>query len=160
MRRAVLVQGPLRLAAFFALWLLLVDHPDVPDILTGIGCALLATVLATMVQSLRSVHARIEPGMLRHAYRPLWLLVADTPCVARALAERGLFRRPVAGRWRAIRYRATTDRSDDVARRILTEWAASVGPNRYAVGIDRDRGLLLVHELTGSSSRLDPLELG
>src|SRR5579884_4455325 len=121
----------LRLVAFFALWLLLVDATDEPNMLTGLGCAVLATVLATLVQSLRSVHAELRPSMLRYAYRPLLLLITDSVRVGRAIVARGLLHREVTGRWRAVRYRATSQASDDVARRILTEWGASTGPNRY-----------------------------
>ena len=149
-----------RLVAFFVLWLLLVDATDEPNLLTGTACAVLATVVTTLVQSLRTVHAEPRPWMLRRAYRPLLLLVADSARVAWALVSCLILRRAVRGRWRAVRYCATSDAGEDVARRILTEWAASIGPNRYVIGIDSDDGVLLVHELVPAHGALDPLELG
>jgi multisubunit Na+/H+ antiporter MnhE subunit len=149
-----------RAVAFFALWLLLVDEADEPNLITGAVCAVLAAALATGVHSLRSVHAAPRPNMFRYAYRPLRLLVSDCARVAWALAARALLRRPVTGRWRAVRYRATSDAPEDVARRIVTEWGASAAPNRYAVGIDAEGGLLLVHELVAGGGPLDPMELG
>lgn len=160
MRWTILGLAAVRAVAFFALWLLLVDELDEPNLITGAVCALLAAALSTLVQSLRSVHAKPRAAMLRYAYRPLILLVTDTARVAWALIARGVLRRPVAGRWRAVRYATTGDAPDQVARRILTEWGASAGPNRYSVGIDPERGVLLVHELVPAKGPLDPMELG
>jgi|SRR5579884_1146604 len=160
MRWTAVVLVALRLVASFALWLLLVDDTSEPNMLAGAVCAVLATGLATRVQSLRTVHAAPRPAMLRHAYRPLALLVVDSGRVARALIARGILRRPVHGRWRAVRYRSTGEEAADVARRVLTEWGASLGPNRYVIGIDAEDDVLLVHELVPASGPIDPLELG
>lgn len=149
-----------RAAAFFALWLLLVDATDEPNLLTGAACALGAAALATAVQSLRSVHARLRPSMLRYVYRPFVLLVSDTLRVIWALLQRLVLRRPVSGMFRAAQFRATGDSEDDAARRILTQWGASLAANRYAIGIDRRTDLLIVHQLVDASGPLDPLELG
>ena len=149
-----------RTIALFALWLLLVDSADEPNMITGAICALLAAAMATGVGSLRRVHARPRIGMLRFAYRPLWALVAESARVSWALFTHVVLRRPAGGRFRAVRYRAVSDSPEDVARRILTEWAASVGPNRYVIGIDTRRRVLLMHELARAPAPLDPLELG
>jgi hypothetical protein len=77
-----------------------------------------------------------------------------------ALFARLALRQPVSGHFRAARYNAVSDDPEKVARRILTEWSASAGANRYAIGIDPDQRLLLIHELVRSSGPLDPLELG
>lgn len=158
MLRALAMLG--RATLFFGLWLVLVDSTDEPDMITGAVCVVIAVALATAVQSLRSVHARPRPSMFRYAHRPLLALVTDSVRVTAALGAALLLRRPIQGRFRAVRYRATGDEPDAVARRILTEWAGSVGANRYVLGIDTDNELLLVHELVASPGRLDPLELG
>ena len=149
-----------RAAAFFALWLLLVDATDEPQMVTGAVCAIAAAGLATAVQSLRSVHARLRPSMLRYVFRPFVLLITDTARVSWALFQRLVLNRPVTGRFRAVKYRATGDGDDDVGRRALTEWGASLAPNRYAIGIDPREGVLIVHQLVDASGPLDPLELG
>lgn len=149
-----------RAAALFALWLLLVDATDTPNLVAGGVCALLATALAVRAASLRRVHPRPRLAMFRFAYRPLLQLPTDSVRVTGALIARALLRRPVTGHWRAVRYRATGEAPDQVARRILTKWGASAAPNRYVIGIDPDQDVLLVHELVWSSGPLDPLELG
>ena len=149
-----------RAAAFFGLWVLLVDAVDEPNLLAGAVSALVAAVLATALQSHRSVHARLRPAMLRRAYRPLLLLVTDSVRVTAALFRRLVLRRDIRGSFRAVRYRASGGDPDDTARRLLSEWGASVAPNRYAIGVDPDRDALIVHELVPARGPLDPLELG
>ena len=150
------VQG----VALFGLWLVLVDTVEWPELVVGGSAAAITAVFATLVYARRSEHLRLTPGMLRFAYRPLVLLVADTVRVTGALVSELVHRQPVEGRLRAVRYRATGDSSDDVGRRILTEWGSSVAANRYAVGIDVEHDYLLVHQLVEASGPLDPLELG
>jgi hypothetical protein len=87
------------------------------------------------------------------------LLGTDTARVTWALAGQLVGRR-AHGRLRAVRYAATARTPEDSARRILTEWSTSLAANRYAIGIDLERGYLLVHELVPSDGPLDPLELG
>lgn len=160
MSKSTLGPAVLRAAAFFAVWLLLVDAVDAPNLVAGGVCAIIAAALATRVHSLRSLSARPRLRMLRFCYRPLLLLVTDTIRILWALFARLALRQPISGHLRAARYEAVTDEPEDVARRILTEWGASTGANRYAIGIDPDRRLLLIHELVRSSGPLDPLELG
>ncbi len=149
-----------RAAALFALWLLLVDSTDAPNMITGAVCALAGGVLWTQVYRLRADRPRLRVSQLRLLYRPLMLLVPDSARVTWALIAHVLLRRPSPGHFRAARYRAVSDDPEDVARRILTEWGVSAAPNRYAIGVDSERRLLLIHELVWTSGPLDPLELG
>ncbi|HSC05071.1 MAG TPA: Na+/H+ antiporter subunit E [Solirubrobacteraceae bacterium] len=149
-----------RWAAFFAIYLLLADTPQTAELYTGIVAALLAATLATGLDRHRSVDGSLRVSMLRFAYRPFLALVTDTVRATWALARVVLLRRPVSGRFRTARYTATSDEAEDVGRRILTEWAGSVGANRYVIGIDPEREHLIVHELVAADSPLDPLELG
>ena len=157
---SVAARTGVRGAILFGLWLVLVDTATWPEMVVGASAAAITAVFATLVYARRSEHLRLTPGMLRFAYRPLVLLVVDTVRVAAALVRELAHRQPVEGRLRAVRYRATGDSSDDVGRRILTEWGVSVAANRYAVGIDVERDYLLVHQLVEASGPLDPLELG
>ena len=160
MRLRFLGFAVIRVVAFFLLWLLLVDTVDEQNLVTGGVCALIAAALATGMRSRASVGAWITPRMLHFVYRPFKLLVSDTARVTWALFARLVLRRPILGRLRAVRYDAVGDEPADVGRRILTEWGASAGPNRYVIGIDTDRHLLLIHELVPAAGPLDPLELG
>jgi multisubunit Na+/H+ antiporter MnhE subunit len=147
-------------AVLFAVWLLIDDNVSQPELFTGIGVAILATALALLVTRSSTVRLRVRPGMFRYIYRPPLLLIADSVRVCGALIRSLVLRRPLRGSFRAVRYGAVADAPTDVARRALTEWSASVAPNRYVIGIDRDRRALLVHELVETHGPLDPLELG
>lgn len=163
---AMLLGTLLRGATLFALWLLLVDATDLPDLLTGGVVALLGMAIGAALNGLRPVRLFVRPAMLRHLHRPFVSLITDTVRVSVVLARtlrQGTWRRgghAEIGRIRAVRYRACSDSPEDVARRVLTEWGASLGANRYVVGVDAARQLLIVHELAPSESPLDPMELG
>lgn len=145
--------------ALFGLWMVFVDNAHQPEMVTGAVVAAAAAILGTLVAVARREPSRLSLSMFRHVYRPLLLLVSDTVRVFGALV-RQLSGHATTGRFRAVRYRAVDDDPDSRARRILTEWGASLAANRYVVGIDPEGGYLLVHELVPSSGPLDPLELG
>lgn len=149
-----------RAAAFFALWLLLVDGVDEPNLITGGVCALAAAGVATTVGVLKREHPRVRLSMLRRLHRPFLLLVTDSARVTIALFGRLVLRRHIQGTLRAVRYRATENSPEDMACRVLTTWAASLAANRYAIGIDQQRKVLIVHQLVQAPGPLDPLELG
>jgi hypothetical protein len=98
--------------------------------------------------------------MLRRAWRLGLDLFVDSARLTAALFRHVVLRRPVRGRLRAARYRATAASPQAAGRRALTEWLGSLGPNRYVVGIDRERDVVLVHELVPDEDPLDRLELG
>lgn len=148
-----------RSLALFGLWMVFVDNLHQAEIVTGLVVAAAGGLLWSGVQGARGEQARLSPAMLRHVHRPFVLLVTDTGRLALALTRR-LAGRPAGGRFRAVRYRATHPDREDRARRILTEWSASLAANRYVIGIDPEAGYLLVHELVRSTGPLDPLELG
>lgn len=157
---ALAAQTAARGILLFGLWMVLVDNAEWPELVVGAVAAAVASVYGTVVLMRRGQRLRLTPAMLRWGYRPFVLLVTDTGRVTLALGRRLVLRRPIEGRLRAVRYRATDHTADDVTRRILTEWSASMAANRYAVGVDVRGGYLLVHQLVESSGPLDPLELG
>ena len=149
-----------RLTAFFGIYLVLADNTQTPELITGAVAAVLAAALATAFDRFRTVDARVAPAMLRYACRPFISLLTDSGRAAWALFALLVLRRPVGGRFRTARYTATGDRDRDVARRVLTEWAGSLGANRYVIGVDPETERLIVHELLPARTPLDPLELG
>jgi hypothetical protein len=66
------------------------------------------------------------------------------------------------GEFRAVRFRAVARTPQDTGRRALTEAVGSVAPNTVVIGVDADRGVLLVHQLSrqGDARDLDLLRLG
>lgn len=145
-----------RFGVLYALWLALIDNVHRADLLTGVACAALAAALATATRGRAAGGIRPPAPALARVPRTLVSLVTETVRVTLALL-RTLAGRPVAGRFRAVRHGATGDDPAAAGRRALTEAAGSLGPNRYVLGIDPERGALIVHELVPSRAPLDPL---
>lgn len=149
-----------RVTIFFGFYLLLVDDLHEDEMVAGAVIAVGAAIVSGFLLAARQT-LRVRPAMFRHLPRTLLLLVTDTGRVSWALVRSLLLRRPVQGHLRVVRYRATSEEDpEDYGRRALTQWAASVGANRYVLGIDNQRQLLIIHELVRASGPLDPLELG
>lgn len=150
----------LRAAALYVVWLLIDDNVSQPELFTGIVVALLALTLAVVLNRASTVAISVRPAMFRYAYRIPLLLIADSLRLCGVLFKCVLLRHRRTGHLRAIQYRAVSDASEDVGRRVVTHWSASMAPNRYVIGIDTEAGVLLVHELVETKGPLDPLELG
>ncbi len=150
----------LRAMIFFAFYLLLADNLHEDELVAGAAIAVGAAIVSASLSSFHQA-VRVRPAMFRRLPRSLLLLFTDTGRITWALARSVVLRRPLRGHLRAARYRATSQTDpEDFGRRLLTEWGASLGANRYVLGIDNERQLLVVHELVESSGPLDPLELG
>ena len=157
---AKLVRLAGRAAALFVVWLLIDDNVAQPELFTGVVVAVLALTLAIVVRRSSTVHAHIGISLLRRAWGLPLVLIADTAHVSATVLRSLTGRRGPHGRFRAVRYRATVGTPPDVGRRVLTEWAASVAPNRYVIGIDTAAEVLLIHELAPARRSVDPLKLG
>jgi hypothetical protein len=84
---------------------------------------------------------------VRSAGRPLVRTVADLGPLARALWRRGIRRANEHGALAEVQYTAVADTPDDAAHRVFTQALGSLAPNTLVVEIDRDRRVMLVHQL-------------
>jgi multisubunit Na+/H+ antiporter MnhE subunit len=149
-----------RWALLMALWLVLLDTRQWPELIAGAATAAIGATVAglvvrpgqpkTVAKSLSLL--RLGP---RRLGRPLARLVADTALIAGALA-RSLAGRTPRGSFRVVRYVPDAPRRS-AAGRALTEIWGSLTPNRYVVGTDDEEGILMVHELIRSDEPIDPL---
>jgi hypothetical protein len=130
-----------------ALYLLLIDITDLPELLVGAGAAVLA---ATGLELAR------EQGIVMQAIRWRWLLRLPRPLL------RVPRRKPAFGRFRAVPFEGQLDEPLESGRRALAEAVGSIAPNTFVVGIDGERGVMLAHQLKPSKDRktVDPLQLG
>jgi multisubunit Na+/H+ antiporter MnhE subunit len=155
--------------ALFAFWMLLVDTREAPQVYAGLAVAALGATGSELVRRQRVAGARLRVRWLARAYRPLLSVPRDL--VRLGLVLRGTFAnhwlakapRPAPGRFRALAFDPGSGGPDDVGREALAEIAGSFSPNTFVVGLDRERGLLLVHQLVPETERpqesIDPLEL-
>jgi hypothetical protein len=145
-----------------ALYLLLIDITDLPELLVGAGAAVLAATGLELAREQGIVGERLRLGWLRRAYRPLLRVPRDVVTVS-VVALRALIKRDATvGKFRAIHFESSVDAPQELGRRALAEAAGSVAPNTFVVGVDPERKMLLAHQLkpTGDRRVMDPLELG
>jgi len=110
----------------------------------------------------RVIEARVLPWWLLRGWRLAWGIPRDIAIICWAALAQLVRPAPVRGRFRARRYRAVEETPVDAGRRAITEVIGSIAPNTIVVGVDADRGLLLVHQLRpqGSPEDLDVTRLG
>lgn len=151
--------GPVHLAviwvAWFAalnvLWLALISAFVQSETILGLGASALAATAAVAVS---------EQHLVRFAFRPRWLLrlaripwqsLRESAWVFGAL-WRTLRGHPVHGRFRIVRVSLPGDPAESDAKRALLIAGESFAPNSYVLGIDRDTGEMLIHELIPGTS--------
>jgi multisubunit Na+/H+ antiporter MnhE subunit len=151
----------LRWLCLAVLWLALADSRAWQELVAAGVVATVGAFLAGAIRrpggprTIRSLAtlARRSPGTL---LRPLWRLVVDTGILVGGLWRRLARRQRISGSFRAAPHRPPTAARSAAARAVAEIWN-SVTPNRYVVGIDDDRGIILVHELIPSDEPIDPL---
>ncbi|MFL5827203.1 MAG: hypothetical protein ACJ76V_11830 [Thermoleophilaceae bacterium] len=161
-------EGPLRyavawivwFAVLFALWMALIDHLAIDDILNGVVCAAIGASAAELVDAQRIVRVRFRPRWFAVVPRQLWRFLLETFLVIGVLFRVLVLRRRVRGHFRAVRFRAGGEDAFDAGRRTLFEWAGSFSANRYVIGVDGEHDSALMHELVESDEPLDSLGLG
>jgi multisubunit Na+/H+ antiporter MnhE subunit len=138
-----------------ALWLLLVDRTPLDELLAGAGVAALGATAAVAVRARQEVLLRPRARWLTTAWRPVLGMFADLVPLVRVLVTRGILRRDERGSLSEVPYPHVGADGQDTAHRALTEALGSLAPNTFVVDIDRDRGVLLAHELapTGDVAR-------
>lgn len=145
-----------------ALYLLLIDITDLPELIVGAGAAALAATGLELAREQGLVGESVKLGWLLRLYRPLLKVAVDITLVSTA-ALRALVRRdPQLGRFRAVRFEGGEDQEQETGRRALAEALGSFAPNTVVAGIDDEKNLILAHQLWPSAGRrsVDPLELG
>jgi multisubunit Na+/H+ antiporter MnhE subunit len=144
-----------------ALWLALADSRAESELIAAAAVATIGATFSTAI--LRPGSPRPARGLLslgslgpRTLLRPVWRLIADTGLLASAVWRRLVRRDDVRGSFRAARHQPDTAIRSSAGRAATEIWG-SLTPNRYVVGIDDERGEILVHELVPADEPLDPL---
>jgi hypothetical protein len=146
-----------------ALYLLLIDITDLPELIVGAGAAAIAATGFELAREQRTVGGlRARPRWIGHVGRLLVNVPADiaTICV---LAVRQLIRpRNVNGVFRTVPFRCGDDERLETGRRAFAQSLGSFAPNTIVIGVDSERELLLGHQLRrrGGDEAIDVLGLG
>ena len=133
-------------AGLLVLWLVFVGTVQDVERIAGLCAAALGATAAEIVRSQGLLDFRVEWRWLRLLWRPFWRLVPDTVVVLAALVRRR------SGRFHEVEFPTGGDRPVDAGRRAFAALAPSLAPNKLVVDVDRDAGVVLVHELVPSSA--------
>jgi multisubunit Na+/H+ antiporter MnhE subunit len=144
-----------------ALWMVLTDSVRIEELLAGAVIAALAATAADVVRRQRLAPQALRPRYALGVWRVLLRAVPDVGRLTRAAFAQAVERRPVRGELVAIPFPHTADDPDDATRRAIAVGLGSIAPNSIIVGVDREAGVLLVHQLepTRNPDDLDPLRL-
>ena len=134
-------------ALLAGLYLLLADSVALPELAAGAVAAAIGASGAVLVQRQRQMALRPRARWLRGAWRPLAGMVGDLVPLTRVLVTRGLLRRSGSGVLVEVPFDATGDEPEEAAYRALTEALGSLAPNTIVVDVDRERGMLVAHQL-------------
>lgn len=145
-----------------ALYLVLIDITDLPELIVGAGAAVLAATGLELAREQGIVGESVRWRWLLRLHRPLLRVPRDIAVVSAMALVAIVSRRPAFGTFRAVRFGKDEDEPHESGRRALAEAAGSLAPNTFVVGIDGERQLILAHQLrpTGGRETIDPLELG
>ncbi len=146
-----------------ALYLLLIDITDLPELIVGAGAAAIAATgfeLAREQCTVGGLRARLR--WLGRVHRALFSVPSDIATLS-LLAVRQLIRpRAVNGVFRAVPFQCGDHERLETGRRALAESLGSFSPNTIIIGVDAERELLLGHQLRrrGGDEAVDVLGLG
>lgn len=145
-----------------ALYLLLIDITDLPELIVGAGAAVIAATGLELAREQQIVGESIRPRWLLRAYRPLLKIPLDIAAVSFVAVAQLVRWDASVGEFRAVRFRCDDDEKHESGRCALAIALGSIAPNTIIVGIDRDRELILAHQLRpmGKRDAIDLMELG
>lgn len=143
-------------------YLLLIDTTSLPELYVLAGVALACGIGFQLALEQGFVESRISLAWLLKSWLLLWRIPSDIAITCWEAVAQLLHPQPSRGVFRAARFRATGGTPEDAGRRALAEIAGSIAPNTIIVGVDTERGLLLVHQLRrhGPPEDLDVTGLG
>lgn len=150
-----------RVGSFVAWWVILMafwvwvdDSLLLPELLAGAGAAITGAVAAELVQSATGTRFRPRAEWFGPVVRLPQKVVFDTAVVMGAL-----WRRVVSGDVPPSRFRelalGKAQGPGGVSRRAVVTALWSFAPNVFALGIDRRRGTIIVHELVPGKGKGD-----
>jgi multisubunit Na+/H+ antiporter MnhE subunit len=128
-------------------WVMLDDSVSTDELLAGAGAAALAALLAEVVTYQAAARFRLRIEWLVPALRLPGEVVRDTVTVYRALWRRLVHGEQPPSAFLELPARYGDDSAEGVTRRVLLVAGTSLAPNTFALGIDKDRDVMVVHRL-------------
>ena len=134
-------------ALLMSFWVMIDDSISTDELLAGAGAAVLAALLAELVSYQAASRFRMRIEWLRPALRLPGQVARDMLIVYRALWRRLVHGEQPTSAFLELPTRFGDDSPEGITRRTLLIGGASVAPNTFALGIDQDRDVMVVHRL-------------
>jgi multisubunit Na+/H+ antiporter MnhE subunit len=128
-------------------WVILDDSVALDELLAGTAAAAIGATVAELAGYQAGSRLRLRVEWLGPALRLPAALARDTGVVFAALGRQLLRGQAPPSGFREVPVRVGGDSDLDVSRRVLLVGGRSVAPNTLVLGIDAERGAMLVHEL-------------
>lgn len=132
------------------LWMLFVSQTQRAELVAGIFAAAFGAVADGLVKSKRL--ARFRPRLKWLALFALepWYVLTGSAAIMWALGRRLMGKKSEA-QFRVVPFPAGGNDPESAARRALAITLTTVSPETIVVGIDRERGLMLLHLIAPAS---------
>jgi multisubunit Na+/H+ antiporter MnhE subunit len=129
-----------------ATWVIVDYSISIDELLAGAGAAVLAAFLVEVASWQAAVRFGARTGWLVPALRLPGQVLAGTATVFAALGLRLLRTEPRSG-FLAEPVTVGPDTPEGKLRRAVLVGEQSLAPNKFVLGIDADRGVMVVHKL-------------
>jgi multisubunit Na+/H+ antiporter MnhE subunit len=137
-----------------SLWVMLDDSVSTDELLAGAGAAALAALLAEVVTHQAAMRFRMRIEWLVPALSLPGEVARDTVTVYRALWRRLVHGQQPPSAFLELPARYGDDSPEGVTRRVLLVGGTSLAPNTFALGIDKDHDVMVVHRLVADKKEL------
>lgn len=131
-------------------WVLLDNSLALAELLAGAGAAALGASLAELVQYQSATHLRMRIEWVTPALRLPVDVARDTLVVLRALWDRLVHGREPPSGFREVPATWGDETAEAATRRALLVTGRSMAPNTIVLGIDKERGIMVVHQLVAN----------
>jgi multisubunit Na+/H+ antiporter MnhE subunit len=140
-------------AVLMALWVLLDDSIALAELLAGAGAAALGAFLAELVQHQSGSRFRPRIEWVAPALGLPVQVARDSALLLRVLGRKLVRGEEPASGFREVPIPWGEDSPEGASRRVLVVMGRSAPPNTFVLGIDRERGVAVVHDLVLPSGR-------
>jgi hypothetical protein len=145
-----------------AVYLLLIDITDLPELIVGVAAAVLAATGFELAREQHVLGGSVSLSWLNGAFRALASAPRDIVLVGAAAIRQLARREQACGEFRSANFVTPSNAQLAIGQRALAESLGSFAPNTIVIGIDPDRELILGHQLRprGGRRAIDVLGLG
>jgi len=146
-REKTAVLSSLEFLFLLALWMAFVSAVKIDEVLVGIPAAGLSAFADGVVKAKRFAKFRPEPQWLLFFFWQPWYALSGTWAIFVALG-RHLLGKKSESQLRVVRFRAGGEDPESCARRALAIILTTIPPNFLVIGIDKEKDLMLIHQVS------------